>query len=80
MYAKIENGNIKYPPQHLKENGRYIANYNHHDEAIKEDGWLEVVESEPEHREGKVPMARYEERDGKIYQSWDYVDVGEEEL
>lgn len=74
MYAKLENGNIQYPPQHLKENGRYIANYNHHEEALKEDGWLEVVESEPEQREGFVPVAKYKKVKGKIVQSWDYVE------
>ena len=74
MYAKLENGNIKYPPQHLKENGRYVANYNNHTEDLIADGWLEVVESEPEHKEGKAPVAKYKEKGGKIIQSWEYID------
>lgn len=80
MFAKIENGYIKYPPKHLKENGRYVANYNHHDEDLIADGWLEVVQSEPEQRDGFSPVARYEERDGKIYQTWEYVEIEDEEL
>ena len=80
MFAKLKDGNIKYPPQHLKEDGRYIANYNHHEEALREDGWLELVESEPTQKEGKVPVAKYKEKGGKIIQSWTYVDVGDEEL
>lgn len=80
MYGKIENGQIKFPPKHLKENGRYVANYDHHDEDLIADGWLEVVKSEPEHIDGKTPVARYTEQGGKIIQSWEYVDVGEEEL
>ena len=77
MYAKLENGRIIYPPKHLKEAGRYIANYNHHEEALQADGWLEVVESEPENREGFSPVARYEESNNKIIQSWDYVEATE---
>ena len=80
MYAKLEDGHIKYPPQHLKEESRYIANYNNHEEALKEDGWLEVVESQPEQRDGYYPIAHYEERDGKIIQSWEYVEVTDEDL
>lgn len=80
MYAKLENGKITYPPKHLKEDGRYVANYNHHDEDLIADGWLEVVQSEPEKRDGFSPVARYEERDGKIYQTWEYVEIEYEEL
>ena len=79
MYAKLENGQIKFPPKHLKEAGRYIANYNHHDEALKEDGWLEVVESEPEQREGYYPICKYRQDGDKIIQEWDYVEDTEEE-
>ena len=79
MYAKLENGQLKYPPKHLKEAGRYIANYNHHEEALQADGWLEVVQSEPEQRAGFSPVARYEESDGKIFQRWDYVETNEGE-
>ena len=80
MYAKIENGQIKYPPKHLKEAGRYIANYNNHDDALRADGWLELVESAPENREGYFPVARYEERGGKIYQTWEYVESSGDDL
>lgn len=78
MYAKLINGNIQYPPQHLKENGRYVANYNNHKEDLIADGWLELVETNPERRDGYTPLARYEERFGKIYQTWDYVEAGED--
>ena len=79
MYAKLENGQIKFPPKHLKEAGRSIANYNHHDEALKEDGWLEVVENEPEQRAGYSPICRYRQDGDKIKKEWDYVEISEEE-
>ena len=75
MFAKIENGVLKYPPKHLNENGRYVANYNHHTQDLIADGWMEVITSEPEQREGFNPIPRYEEIDGCIYQTWDYVEA-----
>lgn len=80
MYGKIENGRIKFPPKHLKENGRYVANYDHHDEALRADGWLELVTSEPEQREGFYPVEKYTEENGKIIQSWEYVESPEDDL
>lgn len=80
MFAKIENGYIIYPPKHLKENGRYVANYNKHIDDLIADGWLEVIETTPEQREGYYPVAKYEEKDGKIYQTWEYFEANEEEL
>ena len=80
MYAKLENGMLKYPPKHLKENGRYVANYNHHTQDLIADGYMFVEEVEPENREGYYPVARYTEQDGKIIQSWEYKEITEEEI
>ena len=72
MYGKIENGQIKYPPKHLQEDGRYVANYDQHTEDLIADGWLEIIENEPEIREGYNAVPQYEKRKGKIYQTWTY--------
>lgn len=79
MYAKIENGEIKFPPKHLKENGRYVANYNHHDEELLADGWIKVEESQPEEKDGFSLVCRYVAKNGKIVQEWEYVEITEEE-
>lgn len=80
MYVKLKNGSLIYPPKFLKENGRYIANYNHYTKKLLEDGWLELVEAEqPEAKEGFYTSFRYEERDGKIYQIWEYKEITEED-
>ena len=80
MYAKLENGMLNYPPKHLHKDGRYVANYNHHTQDLIADGYLEVVEAEqPEAKEGFYTSFRYEERDGKIIQSWEYKEITEED-
>lgn len=79
MYGKIENGQIKFPPKHLKENGRYVANYDHHDEALKNDGWKEIVESPAEKRNGYYAVPKYIQDGDKIYKSWEYREITEDE-
>ena len=81
MYAKIINEKIVFPPKHLKEKGRFIANYMNHEEALKADGWLEIIfEKQPEQREGFKTIMKYTERDGKIYQTWEYTEKTEDDL
>lgn len=45
-------------------------------------GYLPIEESEPEEREGKVPLASYKVNKSKtkIVQSWSYIDEPEERI
>lgn len=81
MYGKLVDGNLQYPPKHLKENGRYIANYDNHDQALIEDGYKVIEYSKKKKdKEGYYQAEIYEELTDKIKVSYEYREVAEDDL
>ena len=80
MYGKLINGNLQFPPKHLKENGRYIANYDNHDEALTEDGYkpLEYAEMGKDKR-GYYQAEVYTELADRITVTYEYREVTEDD-
>ena len=73
MYAKIENGQLKYAPRSIVLNGMRIANPSSAQYAAL--GWLPVETTDMPLEDGKTAIATYTEQDEKIVQSWTIVDA-----
>ena len=73
MYAKIENGKIKYAPRSIVLNGMRISNATQSQYA--ELGWLPLEVTDMPSEDGKTAISTYTEQDGKIVQSWTMVDA-----
>ena len=72
MYAKIENGQLKYAPRTIIINGMRIANPTPTQYAAL--GWLPFETTDMPLEDGKTAIATYTEQNGKIVQSWTMVD------
>lgn len=75
-YAKIECGRLIVPqnyPGYIIIDG--VKVYNPTEEQWISAGYLPLIESEPEEREGFIPEARYEvnEDNTEIIQTWEYI-------
>ena len=68
MFAKIENGQIKYAPRSIVLDGMRIVNPTVEQYAAQ--GWLPMETAEIPREDGKTATATYSEKDGKIVQSW----------
>lgn len=77
MYAKIENGKIKYAPRSIIINGMRIANATQSQYAAL--GWLPLEVTDMPSEDGKTAVSTYTEQDGKIVQSWTMVDASSQE-
>ena len=73
MYAKLENGKIKYAPRSIIFNGMRIANPSSAQYAAL--GWRPLETTDMPSEDGKTAIATYTEQDEKIVQSWTMVDV-----
>ena len=73
MYGKLTNGILIRPPKFY--NG--MINYDLNEEKLKEDGWKEVLYTQPdlEPNEEQELFCTYEEVEGKIVQSWGVRDL-----
>lgn len=76
MYAKLIDGNLKRYKPPIKADGKDI--YTNDKEILLQYGWKEVVNTEPEEREGFYPSAYYEETETEIIQRWEYIPIPEE--
>ena len=79
-YGKIVCGTLKVPqiyPGYIVLNGKKV--YKPTEKQYKTSGYLPVVESEPEQREGYEAVASYKEEGGKIVQVWNYSEIVETE-
>ena len=82
-YGKIVCGALQVPqnyPCSIELDGKTI--HNPTEEQLAAAGYLPIEESEPEEREGKVPLASYKVNKAKtkIVQSWSYLDEPEERI
>ena len=68
MYAKLENGQLRYAPRVIVLNGMRIANPTADQYAVQ--GWLPLETTEMPTEAGKTATATYSEQEGKIVQSW----------
>ena len=73
MFAKIENGQIKYAPRSIVLDGMRIVNPTVEQYAAQ--GWLPMETAEIPREDGKTATATYSEKDGKIVQSWTLSDT-----
>ena len=73
MYAKIENGQLKYAPRNIILNGMRIVNPSA--EQYAKDGWLPLESTAIPSDGNKTATATYLEQDGKIVQSWTLSDI-----
>lgn len=78
MYAKLENGQLRYAPRSIVLNGMRIVNPSAEQYAAK--GWLPLILTDIPPEDGKTATATYEEQDGKIVQSWTLSDSPAPEL
>ena len=81
-FAKIVCGALQVPqnyPCSIELNSETITNPT--EEQYRAAGYLPLIESEPEEREGKIAIAKYkmDKKKTKITQTWIYVDIEEEE-
>ncbi len=82
-YGKIVCGALQVPqnyPCSIELDGKTI--HNPTEEQLTAAGYLPIEESEPEERDGKVPLASYKVNKAKtkIVQSWSYIDEPEERI
>lgn len=73
MYAKIENGKIKYAPRSIILNGMRISNATQSQYAAL--GWLPLEVTDMPYEDGKTAVSTYTEQSGRIVQSWTMVDT-----
>lgn len=78
MYAKIENGQLKYAPRNIILNGMRIVNPSA--EQYAKEGWLPLELTAVPSDGNKTATATYLEQDGKIVQSWTLSDISVPEL
>lgn len=80
-YGKIKCGTLRVPmnyPGYIVVDG--VKVYNPTDEQLIAAGYLPIVETDkPEEREGYCLVAKYAQDGDKIVQSWEYVEVTNEE-
>ena len=69
-YGKLENGTITYATKRIEHNG-YIT-INPTDEQLKGAGYMEVVYTTPEEKEGYIAKSTWKKVRGKIKQTWEY--------
>lgn len=79
-YGKIVCGTLRVPlihPGYIVIDGKKV--YDPTEEQLLEQGYLPVIETEPQQIEGKIAEASYAvSEDGtEIIQSWTYIDVPE---
>lgn len=74
MYAKLENGSLKYPPKKVRHNGRTV--FNPPAELLQELGYLPVVYTDApmDAPEGQHYESSWVQGDAEITQVWSLVD------
>lgn len=75
MYAKLENGVLKYAPKKVVYNSHII--FNPGTDVLTELGYLEVqyTDMPTDATEGKMYVSSWEQQEDKIVQVWNLVDV-----
>lgn len=70
MYAKLENGILKYAPKNLIINGAKVWNASEADHIAQ--GWYPIVKTEaPTTEEDYYAEAYYEQEGNQIVQKWE---------
>ncbi len=69
-YGKIINGNLELLKMPLMENNKDI--FTNDKNIILQNGYKPVEYSEPEQKEGFLPVCSFIEKEDKILQVWNY--------
>ena len=76
MYGKLIDGEMEYASKNVSYNGKLICNPK--EELLRKLGYLPIVLTERESKEGYISVSYWEEEGNQIIQKWRQEEVKEE--